>query len=255
MMGGATVGGTVAALDDVIEDLVAANRILAAQGVVDGFGHVSARHPGNPQRYLLSRARPPECIDAADIMEFTLDGEAIDTRGRRPYNERFIHGALYEARPDLHAVVHSHSPSVIPFGVVGETLRPVFHMAATIGARVPIWEPRDTFADTDMLVSDMAQGRDLARAVGTGKSALMRGHGSVVAGRSVREAVYIAAYLEVNAHLQLDALRFGKPINFLAPGEIEKILSRQAKSKPAEGFDRAWEGWCNRAGVAFKRHG
>lgn len=241
--------------DEVIEDLVAANRILAAQGVVDGFGHVSARHPGNPQHYLLSRARPPECIEAPDIMEFTLDGDAVDARGRRPYNERFIHGALYETRPDINAVVHSHSLSVIPFGVVGETLRPVLHMAATIGAQVPIWEPRERFGDTDMLVTDMAQGRDLAHTVGAGASALMRGHGSVVVGRSLREAVYIAIYLEVNAHLQLDALRFGKPINFLSQGEIEKILARQAKGKPTEGFDRAWEGWCNRAGVAFKRRG
>ncbi len=255
MMGGSSVGKNVGALDDVIEDLVAANRILASQGVVDGFGHVSARHPENPRHYLLSRARPPGCIEAADIMEFTLEGEAVDPRGRRPYNERFIHGALYEMRPDIDAVVHSHSPSVIPFGVVGETLRPVLHMAATIGSRVPVWEPRDRFGDTDMLVSDMAQGRDLARAVGAGTSALMRGHGSVVAGRSLREAVYIAVYLEINAHLQLDALRFGKPINFLSPGEIEKILARQAKGRPAEGFDRAWEGWCNRAGVAFRRRG
>ena len=243
------------ALDDVIEDLVAANRILAAQGVVDGFGHVSARHPGNPQRYLLSRARPPECIEAADIMEFTLDGEAIEARGWRPYNERFIHGALYEARPEINAVVHSHSPSVIPFGIVGEALRPVLHMAATIGARVPLWEPRERFGDTDMLVSDMVQGRDLARTVGTGTCGLMRGHGSVVASRSLREAVYIAIYLEVNAHLQLDALRFGKPVNFLSPGEIDKITARQAKGKPSEGFDRAWEGWCDRAGIAFKRRG
>ncbi|MGH6968800.1 MAG: class II aldolase/adducin family protein [Stellaceae bacterium] len=245
----------MAALDDVIEDLVAANRILAAQGVVDGFGHVSARHPDQPEHYLLSRARPPECIEATDIMEFALDGAAIDARGRRPYNERFIHGALYETRPEINAVVHSHSPSVIPFGVVGEALRPVLHMAATIGAHVPIWEPRERFGDTDMLVSDMTQGRDLARAVGTGTSALMRGHGSVVAGRSLREAVYIAVYLEVNAHLQLDALRFDKPVNYLSPGEIEKILARQAKGKPAEGFDRAWEGWCSRAGTAFKRRG
>jgi len=249
------MGAFVAALDEVIEDLVVANRILAVQGVVDGFGHVSARHPDKAQGYLLSRARPPECIEAADIMEFALDGEAIDARGRRPYNERFIHGALYEARPEINAVVHSHSPSVIPFGIVGEMLRPVLHMAATIGARVPIWEPRERFGDTDMLVSDMAQGRDLARAVGAGTAALMRGHGSVVIGRSLREAVYIAVYLEVNAHLHLDALRFGKPINFLTPGEIEKILARQAKGKPAEGFDRAWEGWCNRAGITFKRRG
>lgn len=151
--------------------------------------------------------------------------------------------------------MHSHSPSVIPFGIVGEALRPVLHMAASIGARVPIWEPRERFGDTDMLVSDMAQGRDLARVVGGGACGLMRGHGSVVAGRALREAVYIAIYLEVNAHLQLDALRFGKPINFLSPGEIDKITARQAKGKPSEGFDRAWEGWYNGAGVAFKRRG
>jgi ribulose-5-phosphate 4-epimerase/fuculose-1-phosphate aldolase len=244
----------MAGFDELIEDLVAANRILAAMGVVDGFGHVSARHPHDSKRYLLSRARPPECITAEDIMEFTLEGEPLEARGRRPYNERFIHGALYEARADVNGVVHSHSPSVIPFGVAGETLRPVMHMCATIGAEVPIWEPRKNFGDTDMLVSDMAQGRDLAKAVGPGKSALMRGHGSVVAGRSLREAVYIAVYLEVNAHLQMDALRFGKKINFLSPGEIQKILDRQAKGKASEGFDRAWEGWCNRTGVPFKRH-
>jgi HCOMODA/2-hydroxy-3-carboxy-muconic semialdehyde decarboxylase len=243
----------MAGYDELIEDLVAANRILAAMGVVDGFGHVSARHPHDPKRYLLSRARPPECIEAEDIMEFTLEGEPLEARGRRPYNERFIHGALYETRADINGVVHSHSPSVIPFGVAGETLRPVMHMCATIGAEVPIWEPRRNFGDTDMLVTDMAQGRDLAKTVGPGQTALMRGHGSVTAGRSLREAVYIAVYLEVNAHLQMDALRFDKKINFLSPGEIQKILDRQAKGKPSEGFDRAWEGWCNRAGVPFKR--
>jgi len=140
-----------------------------------------------------------------------------------------------------------------PFGIAGETLRPVLHMAATIGAEVPLWEPRTNFGDTDMLVLDMAQGRDLAQTVGRGAGALMRGHGSVAAGCSLREAVYIAIYLEINAHLQMDALRFGKKINFLSPGEIEKILARQSKGKPSEGFDRAWEGWCNRAGIPFKR--
>lgn len=217
---------------------------MSARGIRTNHNATSSRAPGRPSG-----------IEAGDIMEFTLEGEPIDLRGRHPYNERFIHGALYEARPDLHAVVHSHSPSVIPFGIVGETLRPAFHMAATIGAGVPIWEPRDRFADTDMLVSNMALGHDLARVLGTGKSALMRGHGSVAAGRTLREAVYIAIYLEVNAHLQLDALRFDKPINFLSPGKVEKIPARQAKGKPAEGFDRAWEGWCARAGVPFKRRG
>src|ERR1700686_1753486 len=161
----------------IIEELVAANRILAAQEVVDAFGHVSARHPQKPDRFLLSRAKSPELVEADDIMEFILDGVAIDSRGRKGYLERFIHGALYEARPDIQSVVHSHSRSVIPFGVTGEKLRPVMHSCATIGHEVPVWDARDTFGDTDLLISDMRMGRDLARVMGNGSCALMRGHG------------------------------------------------------------------------------
>src|ERR1700674_4815081 len=157
----------MSSLDALIEDLVAANRILAAERVVDAFGHVSARHPEDAGRFLMSRARAPEIVGKSDIMEFTLDGEPVDARGRKTHLERFIHGALYEARPDIQSVVHNHSRSVIPFGVTGEKLRPVMHSCATIGHEVPVWDARDKFGDTDLLISDMAMGRDLARVIGT----------------------------------------------------------------------------------------
>lgn len=236
-------------LDAVIQDLVCANRILAAERVVDAFGHVSVRHSEDPQRYLLSRARAPDLIEPDDIMEFTLDGQPIDGQGRKPYNERFIHGALYEARPDIHSVVHSHSLSVIPFGVTGEKLRPIMHMCASIGHEVPIWDPQTKFGDTDMLVRNMELGRDLARCVGNGTTALMRGHGAVVAGDSLRAATFTAVYLEVNANLQ-ERSRHAK-ISFLTPGEIGQIMARFNRRNSAEGHDRAWEYWCRRAGVPY----
>lgn len=236
-------------LDALIQDLVSANRILATERVVDAFGHVSVRHPENPQRYLLSRARAPQLIEADDIMEFTLDGQPIDGRGRKAYNERFIHGALYELRPDLQSVVHSHSLSVIPFGVTGEPLRPIMHMCASIGHVVPIWDPQTKFGDTDMLVRNMELGRDLARCVGNGTTALMRGHGAVVAGDSLRGATFTAVYLEVNANLQ-ERSRHAR-ITFLAPGEINHIMTRFNRGNPGEGYDRAWEYWCRRAGVPY----
>src|SRR6202030_376787 len=186
-------------LELLLEEIVTANRILAREGVVDSFGHVSARHPDNPQRFLLSRARAPDCIEVGDIMEFTLEGAAVNAGGRAPYLERFIHGGIYEARPDVHSVVHNHSPSVIPFGVTGTKLRPLLHMCASIGHEVPIWDSHDKFGDTDLLVSDMAMGRDLARLLGPRRTALMRGHGAVVIGQSVRQAVWTAIYLELNA--------------------------------------------------------
>src|SRR5437588_4308236 len=176
----------MAKLDDLMKELVTANRILAREGVVDSFGHVSARHPDNPQRYLLSRSRAPDCIEAGDIMEFTLDGTPVDAKGRAPYLERFIHGALYEARPDVMSVVHNHSPSVIPFGITRHKLKPLLHMTANIGHGVPVWDCHDKFGDTALLVENMAMGRDLARAVGAGRSILMRGHGATVLADTVR---------------------------------------------------------------------
>src|SRR5437016_11858552 len=188
----------MAKLDDLTEELVTANRILARENVVDSFGHISVRHPDDPQRYLLSRSRAPDCIEKDDIMEFALDGAAVDAGGRAPYLERFIHGALYEARPDVLSVVHNHSESVIPFGVTGCKLKPIFHMGASIGHEVPVWDSHDHFGDTSLLVENMEMGRDLAKLIGAGATALMRGHGATVAARSIRQAVYVSIYLEVN---------------------------------------------------------
>lgn len=236
------------ALDDLIDELVTANRILAREGIVDSFGHISVRHPDDPRRYLLSRSRAPDCIEKDDIMEFALDGTPIDARGRAPYLERFIHGALYEERADVVSVVHHHSESVIPFGVVaGATIKPIFHMGASIGREVPVWDSHDQFGDTALLVENMAMGRDLAKSMSAGMTtALMRGHGATVAGRSIRHAVYISVYLEVNARLQQQAMRMGE-VKYLTPGEVDRVASRTGPY----GINRAWENWCRRAGRPF----
>jgi HCOMODA/2-hydroxy-3-carboxy-muconic semialdehyde decarboxylase len=232
----------MAKLNDVLEELVTANRILAREGVVDSFGHVSARHPDNPQHFLLSRARAPERIEVADIMEFTLDGTPVDAAGRAPYLERFIHGALFEARPEVMAVVHNHSPSVIPFSVTNQKLKPLLHMCANIGHDVPNWDIHDKFGDTALLVENMDMGRDLAKAIGTRPTTLMRGHGATVAGKTVRHAVFISVYLEVAAKLQMQAMAMGE-ITFLTAGEVDKIIERTGPYT----LNRAWENWCRRA--------
>jgi ribulose-5-phosphate 4-epimerase/fuculose-1-phosphate aldolase len=237
----------MAKLDDLIEELVTANRILAREGVVDSFGHVSARHPDDPRRYLLSRSRAPDCIENDDIMAFTLEGEPVDAKGRAPYLERFIHGALYEARPDVFSVVHNHSESVIPYGVTGRPIRPIFHMGASIGHEVPVWDSHDHFGDTALLVENMDMGRDLAKRMGAGATALMRGHGATVAGRNIRHVVYISVYLEVNARLQKQAMDMGE-VKFLTAGEVDKVATRT----DSYGINRAWENWCRRAGRPFR---
>ncbi len=229
----------MAKLDNLIEELVTANRVLAREGIVDGFGHISVRHPDNPQRFLLSRARAPDCIEAADIMEFTLEGDAVDAGGRAPYLERFIHGGLYEARPDVHSVVHNHSPSVIPFGITQNKLKPLLHMCANIGHDVPVWDSHDKFGDTTLLVTDMKMGRDLAKAMGPRPTALMRGHGATVVGRSIRHSVFVSVYLEVGAKLQMQSMAMGK-IKYLTKGEVNKIIARVTDYT----LNRAWENWC-----------
>ena len=241
----------MAKLDSLIEDLVAANRILANEGIVDAFGHISARHPDDDGRFLLSRAISPELVEPGDIMEFTLDGAHTDSVPGKPYLERFIHAALYQTRPEIQSVVHSHSRGPIPFGLTGEKLRPVVHSCATLGAEVPVWDAQTSFGDTDLLVSNMSMGLDLARAVGDGNCILMRGHGSTVVGKSIREAVYTAVYLDVNADLQMKASSLGKA-TFLSAGEIKKINLRLSQSRPGEGFNRSWEYWCRRAGIHSK---
>jgi len=243
----------MASLVTTIEELVAANRILSSEGVVDAFGHVSARHPDDPGRFLLARARSPRRVEADDIMEFTLDGEPVDRRGREIYLERYIHAALYQARAELRSVVHSHSMVTIPFGVGGEQIRPMLHNTALIGKEVPIWDSRDGFGDTDLMVTDMTMGRDLARTVGANPTALMRGHGAVGVGRSVRRAVFVSIKLQEAAYLQQLASRY-ETVKFLSPGEVDKMMSalEEIDDKPLLGIDRAWEYWCDRAGVPFK---
>ncbi len=234
-------------LEDSINELVTANHILAKEGVVDSFGHISIRHPENPEHYLLSCSRAPECIKNEDIMEFKLDGEPVDPKDRDPYAERAIHGAIYEARPEIMSVVHNHSPNVIPFGVTGCPLKPLMHMAAGMGADMPIWDSRTNFGDTTLLVTTMEMGRDLAAMVGDHRAALMRGHGCVVLGKSVREAVFSSIYLEINAELQFKSNTLGD-ITFLSDGEVEAILKRRGPYT----FERAWERWCMRANRPYE---
>lgn len=227
------------------DKLVAANRILAREEVMDAFGHVSLRHPDNPHRYVMSRARAPELVEFDDLMEFELDGEAIDDKGRMPYGERMIHGAVFEARPEVGAVIHNHSYAVLPYTITDTPLRPVVHTGSVIGENIPVWDIQDRFGDTDMLVRTMEQGRDLAGAMGANTCALMRGHGAVVTGANIREAVMSAVYLQVNAKLQLQALQLGDPI-YLSEGEIANTFKRQMSPL---GLDRAWDYWVVRAGV------
>ena len=231
-------------IDDQLQELVTANRILAREGVVDAYGHVSIRHPERPDRYILSQSRAPDLVDVDDLMEFTLEGEPIDQQGRNMYSERPIHGGIYEARDDVLAVVHNHSPMVVPFSVTDTLLRPMFHLAALIGPEVPVWDIRGNFQDTNLLVTTMDQGRDLARCLGGGRVSLMRGHGCVVAGRSIREVVAASVYLQVNAGLLLEALRLGE-VKYLSQGEIELMSAHQMRPVMQE---RAWEYWANRAG-------
>ena len=230
----------------VFEELVTANRILAREGVVDAFGHVSVRHPDRPDHYVLSRARAPECIDLDDLMEFAPDGAPVDPRGRKPYAERFIHGAIYEARAEVRAVVHNHSPAVVPFSVTPVQLSPVMHMCAGIGTHVPTWDSRTRFGDTNLLVTTMEMARDLAQRLGSRPVALMRGHGCVVAGGSLREVVFNSIYLQLNAELQLKARMLGETM-FLSEGEVAAVM----KTRSSFTYERAWEGWCRRAGRPY----
>ena len=222
----------------VIEDIVIGSRILADFGVVDGFGHVSARDPANPNHFLMSRSLAPALVTADDIMAFDLDGNAVDARGRQVFLERFIHGEIYKARPDVMAVVHTHSPGVIPFSVSQLTLRPMFHNAAFLGAGAVVWDIRKDFGETDMLVRDPARGKSLAETLGDKSVVLMRGHGDVTVGPSVRGAVFRAYYTDVDAKLQAQAVTLGGEINYLTPGEAAK-----ADAVNLAVLDRIWNLW------------
>ena len=222
----------------LIEDLVIANHVLAGHGVLDAFGHVSIRHPGNADRFLMSRSLAPALVTAADLLEYDLDGNAVDARGRAGFLERFIHAEIYKARPDVKAVIHSHSPSVIPFGTTQVPMQPMFHISAFLSPQVPVFEIRKVGGMTDMLVSNAQLGKALAEALGGGAVVLMRGHGMAVTGPSLPLTVFRAIYTEVNARLQTQAIEIGGPITFLAPEESEK------SNKVIDQIHlRAWDLW------------
>lgn len=239
-------------LETAIRQLVVANRILANEDVIDAYGHVSFRHPLNPERYLLAWSRSPEFVGLDDIVEYTLDGKPANDDRRPPYRERFIHGAIYEARPEVMAVVHAHAEDTLPFGITSAPLRPVIHSGSFIGAQVPVWDIADKFGDqTNLLVSNMAQGRDLARCLGANTVTLMRGHGFAAAAPSLIDAVRVAVYLPRNARVQMAAMRMGGEVKYLSPGEIaaRSNTSGYYNADSPETW-RAWDYWARRAGCA-----
>ena len=226
----------------LIDDLVAANRILYHQGVVDGFGHVSVRHPTRPDHFLMSRALAPGRVTRDDIIEF--DADATPVNDSRPiYAERFIHSEVYKARPDVMAVVHSHSPAVIPFSVTQVPLRPVLGPASFLAPAVPVFEIRKVAGMTNLLVTDVPRGKALAETLGQHPVALMRGHGNVVVGPNVRRAVSRAIYTEINARLLWQAVTLGGPIEYIAPEEAALMESGRDAAGEGHGPNRTWDMW------------
>jgi len=206
--------------------------------VLDGFGHISVRDPANPQRFFIARSMAPALVQADDILACDLDSNVIDERGRKTYLERFIHGEIYKLRPDVNAVIHSHSPSVIPFGVTGARLRPICHMSGFLGATTPVYEIRH-FAgeDSDLLVRNHALGKALAEVLGAHPVALMRGHGSVAVGSSIKQVVYRAIYTENNARLQAMSIPLGE-VSYLTDAE-----ARATAEMNDQHLDRPWQMW------------
>jgi len=239
----------MAKIDTILQDLIIANRILAKEEVVDAYGHVSIRHPDNPKHFFLARSLAPDLVERDDIVEHGLDGQPVRDETRALYLERFIHAAIYEARPDVQAVVHAHAEDVLPFGIAQATpLRPVIHSGSFIGAHVPVWDIADKFGDTDLLVRNIDHGRDLARSLAGNNVALMRGHGFASAGRSLIEVVRISVYLPRNARALQRATQLGGEIKSLSKGEI---AARAAGYSPYSSETwRAWQYWATKAGCA-----
>jgi ribulose-5-phosphate 4-epimerase/fuculose-1-phosphate aldolase len=233
------------AMTEHLKELVAANRILAHEGVVDAYGHVSLRSPNVPANFFMSRSRSPELVGADDILEFGPEGEATKHEPPPLYAERYIHAAIYERRPDVCAIVHSHAYDLIPYSVTGIPLRPIFHSAARIGASVPVWDINERFGDTNLLVLNMEQGRDLASALADNRVILMRGHGVTVVGSNLHNAVVTSIYAQVNARLQMLSMQMG-PITYLTPEELK--LAGDMNAKGRLGADRTWEYLKRRAG-------
>ena len=232
----------------LIDDLVAGNRILANEMVVDGYGHISVRHPGNKNRYLLARSIAPESVTAADIMEFDLDSKAVDAKGRAPYKERFIHGEIYRLRPDVNAVVHCHTPSLIPFGVAPVPLKPMYHQSAFLAAGVPVFEIREAAGMTNMLIETQPLGAALAKKLADKPAVLMRGHGAVVVADTIPNVVGRSIYLDLNARIQIQAQQLvelaqrGVKLTPISPEEAQKYAA-------SDNYARAWELWKKKAGT------
>ena len=226
-------------LDQARDVLARANRIIANEGVLDAFGHVSMRHPTDPGRYLLSRSRAPELVQPDDILEFTLDSQPVRPTDVRLYGERVIHGGIYQARPDVNAVCHHHAPSILPFCISGMNLRSVYHLGATLGEKVPFWDARDDFGDTNLIVAKPEEGASLARSLGENWIVLMRRHGATVAGISLEELTFRTIYTARNAALQIQAHTLGlvSPLN---PAETR--LAGEYNLRPGPVM-RAWEYW------------
>ena len=231
-------GSTEANRRDTIEELIAANHVLAKLKVVDAFGHITMRHPTNPQRYLMARSIAPALVTEQDIIEFDLDSNPIDARGRAPSIERFIHGEIYKSRPDVNAIVHSHSPTIIPFSVSKTPLRPISHVGAFLSPAVPVYDPRATVGPSNLLISTREIGKALAETLGQNTVALIRGHGNAVVAANVGLATYRAFHAELSAQLLLQARLLDGPITFLEPDEAAK-----ANSLRNTGYIRQWELW------------
>jgi ribulose-5-phosphate 4-epimerase/fuculose-1-phosphate aldolase len=233
-------------LERAKRDLVIANRVLAMEGVVDAYGHIAARHPDNPNRYLLSRSLAPELVTPADIIEFELDGTPIGDK-RAPYLERYIHGAIFEKRPDAIVSLHAHTESTLPFSITGTPMKPVFHSASEMGTTIPTWDIDEKFGDhTNLLVTNMDQGRHLAERLAKNTFCLMRGHGFAGAGTSISRMVTTSIYFAKNARILLQCLTIGGGLKTLHAGEIEE----RAKMDPnGTALRRGWEFWARKAGV------
>ena len=233
-------------LNRAILDLVIANHILAHEGVVDAYGHISMRHPTNPNRFLLARSRSPELVQPEDILQFNNDGTPVDLKGLHPYIERFIHAGIYKLRPDVNAVVHSHADEVLPYTISSTPLVPVIHSAGVIGDHIPVWDIQKRFGDTNLLVTNAEEGEDIASVLGKNNVVLMRGHGFAAAGRNLIEVLRMSIYLRLNATVQTEASRLGK-FKPLSEGETAKITDIDPN---APELRRAWEYWATRAGSA-----
>ncbi|MEQ7918591.1 class II aldolase/adducin family protein [Xanthomonas sp. WHRI 1810A] len=235
----------------ILRELAIANRILAHEQVFDSYGHVSVRHPTDPTRFLLSASVSPEQVRAGDILEYGLDGQPTQATTRAQYSERYIHAAIYARRPDVNAVVHAHTESVLPFTVSATRLQPLLHVAAIIGYDIPVWDMHNDFGDTELLVINPDHAASLAETLGSGRVVLMRGHGFTAAAASLELVVRVAIYLKVNAQAQSAATALG-PVKFLSEGEVAAADARMGSPKATS---RVWDNWAQRCGADLDAQG